>query len=267
MFGAWGELCVPSQRGRRMNSDHPTIKSKCRVLNGSYDWRNINTNAYCEGCTWGCGVRMFDCRGFTYWLLKQVGITIDGQGATSQYNHAANWVQKGDIAEMPNVVCCVFQKSGNKMQHTGMHIGNGVIIHCSANVQEGKTSQKAWTHYAIPVGLYGDIPPVTHPTLKKGSSGEAVKLLQKLLNQKRFNCGAADGKFGVKTENAVKQFQKANGLTADGICGKKTWAALDTEEPVLYNVKVNGVTWELAAKIKEICSNAEIEPINRSEQS
>lgn len=260
VFGAWGELCVPAQRGRRMNADHPTIKSKCQVLKGSYDWRNIHTNAYCQGCNWGCGVRMFDCRGFTYWLLKQVGITIDGQGATSQYNSVTNWVQKGDIAEMPNVVCCVFQKSGNKMQHTGMHIGNGVIIHCSVNVQEGKTSQKVWTHYAIPVGLYGEVPQVIHPTLKKGSSGEAVKELQTLLNQKGLNCGTADGKFGVKTENAVKQFQKANELTADGICGKKTWAALDTEEPVLYNVKVNGVTWEQATKIKEICSNAEIEP-------
>jgi len=37
---------------------------------------------------------------------------------------------------MPNVVCCVFQynKSTGKMAHTGLHIGDGDIIHCSVNV-------------------------------------------------------------------------------------------------------------------------------------
>ena len=38
----------------------------------------------------------------------------------------------------------------------------------------------------------------------------------------------ADGKYGNITMREVKKFQTASGLTADGICGPMTWAALDT---------------------------------------
>lgn len=57
-------------------------------------------------------------------------------------------------------------------------------------------------------------------TLKKGSKGDEVKRLQKLLNVE------ADGDFGAKTEAAVKAFQKVHSLEADGIVGAKTWAML-----------------------------------------
>lgn len=57
--------------------------------------------------------------------------------------------------------------------------------------------------------------------LKKGSRGEEVKKLQKLLNL------YADGIFGPLTEERVKEFQKANGLIADGIVGDKTWEKLN----------------------------------------
>ncbi len=62
--------------------------------------------------------------------------------------------------------------------------------------------------------------------LKKGSKGESVKSLQNQL----ILCGAnitADGDFGTKTETAVKSFQKDMQLTADGIVGSQTQAALD----------------------------------------
>jgi hypothetical protein len=64
-------------------------------------------------------------------------------------------------------------------------------------------------------------------TLRNGSRGDAVRALQEKLNSLGYNSGAADGIFGVKTEAAVKQFQKAKGLTADGIVGVKTSAALE----------------------------------------
>lgn len=57
-------------------------------------------------------------------------------------------------------------------------------------------------------------------TLKLGSRGIDVITLQKKLNLHQ------DGIFGPLTEEAVKEFQKSNGLTVDGIVGAKTWAKL-----------------------------------------
>ena len=41
-----------------------------------------------------------------------------------------------------------------------------------------------------------------------------------------FPCGDIDGDFGKKTEAAVKKYQTAIGISADGICGKTTWKYL-----------------------------------------
>lgn len=64
--------------------------------------------------------------------------------------------------------------------------------------------------------------------LKKGAKGRTVKAMQILLINYGFSCGStgADSDFGSGTENAVKVFQKAKGLTVDGVCGPATWAKL-----------------------------------------
>ena len=64
------------------------------------------------------------------------------------------------------------------------------------------------------------------PTVYSGSRGESVKTLQERLNAKGYNAGSVDGIFGKNTREAVMAFQKANGLAADGIVGKLTWAKL-----------------------------------------
>lgn len=61
--------------------------------------------------------------------------------------------------------------------------------------------------------------------LKKGSSGSEVSELQKLLNQNGFNLDV-DGKFGAKTQAAVREYQQKNNLSVDGIVGTNTWGAL-----------------------------------------
>ena len=70
--------------------------------------------------------------------------------------------------------------------------------------------------------------PTALPTLRYKSSGENVKTLQKLLADVGLYTGSIDGKFGSGTRTAVKKFQKAQGLEADGIVGQKTWEALQT---------------------------------------
>lgn len=66
----------------------------------------------------------------------------------------------------------------------------------------------------------------TQPMVYRGSRGDAVRRLQELLHKKGFDCGAVDGIFGSKTYAAVAAFQKANGLSADGIVGPLTWGKL-----------------------------------------
>ena len=63
-------------------------------------------------------------------------------------------------------------------------------------------------------------------TLKKGSSGDLVKKVQQKLKNWGYLSGKVDGIFGNGTKTAVEKFQRKNGLTVDGIVGKKTFDAL-----------------------------------------
>ena len=62
--------------------------------------------------------------------------------------------------------------------------------------------------------------------LKQGSTGSLVRTVQTKLKRWGYYDGSVDGIYGSKTKKAVVYFQKKNGLTADGIVGKKTFAAL-----------------------------------------
>ena len=64
-----------------------------------------------------------------------------------------------------------------------------------------------------------------HDVLKRGSKGEEVIALQTELNALGCACDV-DGHFGPATEQAVKNFQQAFGLTADGIVGEHTRAKI-----------------------------------------
>jgi N-acetylmuramoyl-L-alanine amidase len=59
-----------------------------------------------------------------------------------------------------------------------------------------------------------------------GARGDDVKKIQQRLKQWGYYSGSVDGVFGSGTLEAVKRFQKKNGLTADGIVGPKTAAAM-----------------------------------------
>ncbi len=70
---------------------------------------------------------------------------------------------------------------------------------------------------------------VTLGVLQKGSKGEQVKALQRMLYAMGYQLGTknpVDGDFGAKTDAAVRAYQKDAGLTVDGIVGEKTWSSL-----------------------------------------
>jgi len=73
--------------------------------------------------------------------------------------------------------------------------------------------------------LNEDVAEFKLPQIKKGSTGEYVKMLERLLDKRKYSL-EEDGIFGKLTEAAVISFQKKSGLGADGIVGVKTWHAL-----------------------------------------
>lgn len=134
-----------------------------------------------------------------------------------------------------------------------------VIIHCTGPGVVRDTRKGAWAWCAevkgvsyetagspeemameTPAAAASDTPEAkdasteaSEPTLRKGVRGEAVRRMQQALLERGYSLPryGADGKFGAETKAAVQAFQAAAGLTVDGVCGPKTWAALKGGNP------------------------------------
>lgn len=78
----------------------------------------------------------------------------------------------------------------------------------------------------------------TYATVREGSKNDDVKTLQKMLNTVSNAKLDVDGSFGPGTLAAVKAFQKANGLDADGVVGPATWEVLTKQ----YQKKTSNIT-------------------------
>lgn len=269
VYSAWGALCTPSERRKRygMCPSHTTIKTKCKAFD----------NGICTGCQWYPGnqrTRCYDCRGFTDWILKQYGFDLYGDTCSAQWNHKENWCVKGEFGHDPvpqNVLVNVFIKKDGTWTHTGFYY-NGATCECSVGVQYFNPMKKnRWTHWAIAACFKNgwkmpDKEPEKEPekekpvkedklpTLRKGSKGEYVTLLQTKLANLGYNLGKSgvDGDFGSATLAAVKAFQKDRGLKVDGVVGEKTWEALNGSEAKpqqLYIVTIKGLTKAVADEI------------------
>ena len=121
---------------------------------------------------------------------------------------------------------------------------DGDRVTCAGLSQWGSLAlaQQGYTPYEILTYYYGDdidivktddvrgitasVPPIP---LRRGSSGPDVELIQRRLNRIATNYPAipkvypTNGVFGQTTEDAVRAFQRAFGLTEDGIVGEATW--------------------------------------------
>ena len=164
------------------------------------------------------------------------------KGANSMFSYAkSKGMDWGAIGTLPEIVGVALHKSG----HVGYYIGNGHAIEWRGfayGCVKTKVAGRGWTHwYKLPFINYGAVsttqPDTDTPVAdtvrnlyyKSGKSmqrGEDVRELQVGLNALGFDCGAADGIFGKKTDAAVRAYQAANNLEVDGIVGSKTRCAL-----------------------------------------
>jgi peptidoglycan hydrolase-like protein with peptidoglycan-binding domain len=70
------------------------------------------------------------------------------------------------------------------------------------------------------------------PTISFGATGDTVRRLERALRRTPDLGLKIDGVFGGQVESTVKEFQKEAGLTADGVVGPQTWAALPDGGPM-----------------------------------
>lgn len=149
--------------------------------------------------------------------------TVNAPGHKWKDSHVLEEVTCKKAGSM-RTVCEVCGLSGTRVIEKGHKYGEWTITEEATDHSKGtrtrtcRVCKKKQTEEYYPEGtLYKDI---------KGHSDEIKDLQQKLTDLGSLN-DKVDGKFGKKTQAAVKAFQKAHGLTANGIAWPQTLSALD----------------------------------------
>lgn len=96
----------------------------------------------------------------------------------------------------------------------------------SGLASDGKVGRATWEALSVKYAAkYGEGVPYPGVVLRSGDSGAAVRYVQQKLAALGYAI-SADGKFGAKTANAVRGWQRQNGLAVDGAVGKESWAKM-----------------------------------------
>ena len=97
----------------------------------------------------------------------------------------------------------------------------------------GKDTQtKLYSATAVKAETATATPAPTSSLIMQGDSNDSVRELQARLIQLGYLTGSADGKFGVQTFEALKAFQRKNGLKVDGIAGANTLSVLNSSSAI-----------------------------------
>ena len=124
--------------------------------------------------------------------------------------------------------------------HVGVYVGGGLCVECtprwSDDVQITACNRTVEGYHRRDWTKHGKLPWIDYQTqvtvqlekLSKGTKGEQVKTLQRLLLALGYDLQkyGADGSFGSVTEKAVRAFQADRDLTVDGSVGAATWDRL-----------------------------------------
>ena len=222
------------------------------------------------GAKW-IGRTVADCSGLFAWAFKKLGGYIYHGSNTiwDKYCTSKGELIKGKRDDgkdlKPGTAIFTHNKKTGKRGHIGLYIGDGWVIEASGTINgviKSKLTISKWVEWGELKGVDYESSPediitdpeenMTYGTIRKGNKGPVVKYAQELLIKKGYSLPkyGADGDFGNETLNAVKAFQKANGLTADGVIGAKTWEKLQEETPSeKYAVVIYCQTEEQAKEI------------------
>lgn len=121
----------------------------------------------------------------------------------------------------------LFGEEKNCVDHQGWMGPAGEKVNCEKLGDYADRYQATGSAYET--GL--EVPSSGWPLVKKGSTGDAVIALQKLLQSEGYRppmliAVSVTGKFDAATDEAVRDFQKSKGLGVDGKVGRNTWGAL-----------------------------------------
>lgn len=127
-----------------------------------------------------------------------------------------------------NTTIKYIQETLNNRYNTGLVVDGYYGPQTKKGLVKGLQSELN-TQYEARLSVDGIFGPATKskcPNVKKGARGNITWLIQAMLYCKGYNTNGVDGIYGNGTFNAVKLFQKNNGLIDDGIVGKNTFEKL-----------------------------------------
>lgn len=185
------------------------------------------------GSKW-IGYNVSDCSGLFVWAFKKYGQKIYHGSNTIWNSYTTNkcTLKNGKRTDNKNIKpgSAVFKTKDGNRHHIALYIGNGKVIEAKSSyygVVESSISE--WDEIGELKGVeYTDMSEFLYPVLKIGNSGFDVRCLQECLVKLGYQI-TVDGKFGPKTEDALKKYQTRNNLNPDGIAGTKTWEAIERE--------------------------------------
>ena len=230
--------------------------SVASIIENAISWMektaNNNSHGYDQIYRWG-EKGDYDCSSAVITSWQNAGVPVKTNGATYTGNMYSVFRKCGfvDVTSSVNLATGAGLQRGdvllNTIHHTAMFCGNGKEVEASINEkgtatggtpgdQTGKEFLvRSYRNYPWNVVLrYTGGQTVTPTTsssstvLRKGSTGTAVKTLQKNLNTLIKAGLTVDGSFGTNTYNAVIKFQKQYGLIADGEVGTQTQSKIST---------------------------------------
>lgn len=183
--------------------------------------RQIDHNAALRSCSWGLSQIMgFNCTSAGHRNAEEM-VRAAMQGEREQLMQMVTLMRAWGM--VPMLTGKDFTKADSWRAAAQKWNGAGYATHN----YHGRMAAAYSKHKGANMQLPSPSPTQPNqPVLRNGMKGEAVHNLQADLVALGYDVGPVDGRFGPKTDQAVRAFQLKSGLTADGVAGAKTWDAL-----------------------------------------